>query len=150
VTGTLVIMRGLPSSGKTTFARSWVAENHNVRTRVNRDDLRAMMNEGAPHSPEAERRIINARDALITSLLRRNLDVICDDTNLPPRTLHQLRDLTVKTGTVAEIIDLTHVSLAVCLARNAARTDKSPVPEEWIRSMHERYIMQRVITSAEM
>lgn len=38
----LIITRDLPASGKTTWARSWVAEDPIHRTRVNRDDIRAM------------------------------------------------------------------------------------------------------------
>lgn len=36
----LRITRGYPSSGKTTYARNWVAEDPEHRVRVNRDDLR--------------------------------------------------------------------------------------------------------------
>ena len=37
---TLLLTRGLPASGKTTFARAWVAESPTDRARINRDDLR--------------------------------------------------------------------------------------------------------------
>ena len=39
----LVITRGLPGSGKTTYARAWVAEDREHRARVNRDDIRQML-----------------------------------------------------------------------------------------------------------
>ena len=140
---TLVITRGLPGSGKTTQARAWVAEDPANRARVNRDDLRAMVYGGTQVAGPAEGRIIKARNALIRVFLASGLDVICDDTNLPSRTVSDLRDLARKCGATLEVRDLTHVPLEACLTRNAVRTDKLPVPEEWIRRMHAEYIAVR-------
>ena len=42
----LIITRGLPGCGKTTYARAWVAEDREHRARVNRDDIRAMLEDG--------------------------------------------------------------------------------------------------------
>lgn len=37
---TLTITRGLPGSGKSTWAKAWTAADPTCRARVNRDDLR--------------------------------------------------------------------------------------------------------------
>ena len=39
----LIITRGLPASGKTTYARAWVQEDPANRIRLNRDELRRML-----------------------------------------------------------------------------------------------------------
>jgi hypothetical protein len=41
--------------------------------------------------------------------------------------------------------DLTDVPLAVCVARDAARTDRPPVGEDVIRDMHRRYLAGRPV-----
>ena len=38
----VILMRGLPGSGKSTYAKKVVEENPNAFKRINRDDLRMM------------------------------------------------------------------------------------------------------------
>jgi predicted kinase len=139
----LLITRGLPGSGKTTFARAWVAEDRAHRARVNRDDLRVMLDHGQFVKGVTEPRVLLARDAVILSLLSRGIDTICDDTNLPQRTARDLAKLAKRPGAELTVIDLTDVPLATCLERNAARTDKPPVSEAAIKDMHARYLAGR-------
>lgn len=136
----LRITRGLPGSGKTTYAREWVGEDVSSRFRVNRDDLRTMADNGVWIEGVTERRIVAARDALIRELLRQQVSVIVDDTNLDSRTVGQLLALAKRSGADFELHDLTQVPLETCLARNAKRDDKFPVPEEAIRFMHARFL----------
>jgi predicted kinase len=140
---TLHITRGLPGSGKTTFARAWVSDDREHRARVNRDDLRLMLDDGQFVKGVTEPRVLAARDAAILSLLGKGVSVICDDTNLPQRTARDLAKLAKRAGAEFAVTDLTFISLDVCLDRNAARTDKPPVPREAIRDMHARYLAGR-------
>mgnify|MGYP003455142708 FL=1 len=39
----LILTRGIQGSGKTTWARQWVAEDPDSRVRINNDDLRNML-----------------------------------------------------------------------------------------------------------
>ena len=91
---TLHITRGLPGSGKTTFAKSWVAESPTTRTRVNRDDLRDMLfGARTGLTFEQEQHVTSASHALVRAHLRRGLDVITDDTNLRPRYVREWRKI---------------------------------------------------------
>lgn len=139
----LLITRGLPGCGKTTRAREWVAADREHRARVNRDDIRAMLDDSQYVKGVTEPRILAARDAAISSLLAKGVDVISDDTNLPQRTARDLAKLARRAGADLVVIDMTAVPLATCLERNAARTDKRPVPEDAIRDMHARYLAGR-------
>jgi predicted kinase len=139
----LIITRGLPASGKTTHARQWVAGDRAHRARVNRDDLRTMLDDGQFERGVTEPRILAARDAAILGLLGKGLSVICDDTNLPQRTARDLAALARRAGADFAVYDYTHVPLETCLERNAARADKVPVPEDAIRDMHARYLAGR-------
>lgn len=139
----LIVTRGLPGCGKTTYARRWVAEDRGRRARVNRDDIRAMLDDGQFVKGVTEPRIIAARDAAISSLLRQGVDVISDDTNLPQRTARDLARLAAHARAGLAVVDLTNIPLETCLERNAGRNDKPPVPEEAIRDMHARYLAGR-------
>jgi predicted kinase len=140
---TLTITRGLPGSGKTTRAREWVAENRANRARVNRDDLRSMLDYRVFEKGITEPRIIAARDALILGLLGKGLDVICDDTNLPQRTARDLARLAKRAKAELAVLDYTDVPVETCIERDAARNDKAPVGETVIRDMHQRYLRGR-------
>lgn len=139
----LSITRGLPGSGKTFYARQWVASDPGKRARVNRDDLRQMLNEGARIKGVTEAEVIAVRDAAITSLLRKGFDVISDDTNLPQGMARDLLKLAIRTGSDFEVTDFTDRTLGECLKQNAYRTDKPPVPEEFILDMHKRFLAGR-------
>jgi predicted kinase len=139
----LIITRGLPGSGKTTHARAWVAGDRANRARVNRDDLRAMLDDSAFEKGVTEPRILAARDAAILGLLGKGLSVICDDTNLPQRTARDLARLARRARADFCVCDYTDVPLETCIARDAARTDKRPVGETVIRDMHIRYLAGR-------
>lgn len=84
----ILILKGLPASGKSTFARKLLANQiHDMRgkwKRVNKDDLRSMIDDGY-WSKENESFIIKIRDNLIRQALLDGYDVVVDDTNLAPQ-----------------------------------------------------------------
>jgi predicted kinase len=130
---TLTLTRGLPGSGKTTWAKQ---QPRSVR--VNRDDLRVMLHGGRIGAGWAEIQVTIAQRAQVEALLRAGVDVICDDTNLRARSIRDLAELGVTAGAVVKIEDFTGVPVDVCVERDAARPD--PVGEDVIRSMYNRYL----------
>lgn len=138
---TLIITRGLPGSGKTYWATSWVAEDPHTRARVNRDDLRAMIHDGTFIKGVTEPRILVARDAAISALLRKGVDVVCDDTNLAQRTARDLLKLARRAGADFVVEDFTSAPLELCVQRDSKRD--LPVGEQVIRDMHTRYLRGR-------
>ena len=71
----LLITRGLPASGKTTFARKLQPGV----VRVNRDDLRLMLHGRRLFTEWAEGQVTRAQRATVESLLRSRADAIVDD-----------------------------------------------------------------------
>jgi predicted kinase len=136
----LIITRGLPGCGKTTYARAWVEADREHRARVNRDDIRRMLDHGEFIKGITEGRVLAARDALILGLLARGLDVICDDTNLPQRTARDLARLAKRGRAEFSVVDMTDVPWKECIERDAARADKKPVGGPVIVDMHTRYL----------
>lgn len=138
---TLHITRGLQASGKTTFAKGWVAEDPEHRARVNRDDLRTLMHGG--YSKATETQVAAARDALIVSLLRKGIDVVCDDTGLRQQVVRGLAALAKSARAGFEVHDFTDVPLEVCIERDAKR--ENPVGEAVIRDTWTRYLKGRAL-----
>ena len=141
----LVITRGLPGAGKTTYARKWVAEDPRNRARVNRDDIGVQLHgrrfyEDRELMQDTEKAITVAHHAEIRDLLRVGKDVICDDTNLPRRVARDLRNLAVAAGADFEIVDMLDVPLETVYAQNLKRLDTPAfVPESEIKRMAERH-----------
>lgn len=136
---TVTITRGLPGSGKTTWAVAQVKASGGRIKRVNRDTLREMADGGA-WSKEREGRIVDMELALVRRWTDQGLDVIVDDTNLPEKTMQMWRGFVLGelVGVDFQIQDFTAVSLAECLERNAKRAPN--VPEKVIRRMWRDYL----------
>jgi predicted kinase len=135
----LIVTRGLPGSGKTTYARTLQPRV----VRVNRDDLRRMLHGGRFLTQWAEWQVTIAQRAQVEALLRAGTDVCVDDTNLRSRTVREWARMAASLGADFQVYDFTHVPLDECLRRNAMRPLEERVDEDVIRSMHERFIAGR-------
>ncbi len=142
---TLFITRGLPGSGKTYWARQYLAERQRGTViRLNRDDLRRMglpTGYGAPE-PTPERAVTVIRDSALSALLAGGIDVICDDTNLRGKWVQGLLRIADGAGAVVEFVDFTEVPLELCIERDAGRHGVERVGEEVIRLMHRKFLAQ--------
>ena len=134
---TVTITKGLPASGKSSWAKAQVEKNGNVR-RVNKDMLRGML--GGKHNKKVERIVEDARDAAILSALAQGFDVIVDDTNLAPKHEKHLRDLT--RGKAEFVVNDSFLSVPVeeCIRRDAQRA--TSVGKDVIERMHRDYMKQ--------
>ena len=118
---TLVICRGLPACGKTTWARAWVAGEEATRARVNKDDLRRLLHDGVYLGRDTENTVNMIRDNTIRSLLRKRISVVSDDTNIPQSVARDLARIGREAGAAIEVVDMTNVSAEVCIARDHSR-----------------------------
>ena len=122
----LIATRGLPASGKTTFARTLQPSV----VRVNRDDLRRMLHGERLFTQWAEAQVTVVQRAQVEALLRARADVCVDDTNLRSRTLRDWAELAARHGADFEVHDFTDVPLDECLRRDAARPAADQVGED--------------------
>lgn len=82
----LTLTRGVPGSGKSTWAKLWVDEDPENRARINRDDYRLMLfNEGGVLDNKQEQAVTKAQHGAAKALLDAGISVIVDDTNLNAR-----------------------------------------------------------------
>ncbi|MEU4687666.1 AAA family ATPase [Actinoplanes sp. NPDC023714] len=135
----LLITRGLPASGKTTFARKLQPDV----VRVNRDDLRRMLHGARLYTQRSEAQVTQAQRAAVEALLRARGSVVVDDTNLRAKTVREWAELAARFDASFEVHDFTGVPLDECLRRDAGRPGDERVGEAGIRRMHERYLAGR-------
>jgi predicted kinase len=79
----LLMLSGLPASGKSTLAKKLVKESGNIG-RVNRDDLRAMLF-NSEWSGKREGVVVECEKAIAKVLFQNNMGAVIDDTNLSKR-----------------------------------------------------------------
>ena len=130
---TLLMLRGLPASGKTTFAEEISRNGRFVR--VNKDDIRE--GQFPNYKPRDEREVVRIEDRMIEEALSEGKSVVVDDTNLNPIHERRLRNLAEAHAVELHIKDFD-VPLEECIERNIKRGMK--VPTSAIVAMHNKYI----------
>jgi predicted kinase len=115
----VILTRGLPASGKSTWSKQHVQISNGSVKRVNKDDLRSMLDSDA-WSKSNERFILELRDQIILMALEAGRHIIVDDTNLNP--VHWFH-ISALVGDKAQVLlkDFMDVPVAECIARNKAR-----------------------------
>lgn len=134
----LLMLKGLPASGKSTYARELVDKGW---WRVNKDELRAMVHNGA-HSKHKEKFIIHWRDELIKDALGGENNVVVDDTNFNPvhRAHFQAICEVMKYQFEEKFFD---VSVEECINRDLKRLNS--VGEKVIRDMYNQYLRPKPV-----
>ena len=132
----LLITRGLPGSGKTTFARKLQPGV----VRINRDDLRWMLHGGRLYTQHTEAQVTRVQRSAVETVLRAHGSVIVDDTNLRARTVREWAETAARFGASFEVHDFTDVPVQECVRRDAGRPENERVGEEAIRRLHDRYL----------
>ena len=135
----ILMLKGLPASGKSTFAKELVANDHSWK-RVNRDSLRKMF--AQDFNEKDEKLILRIRDHIITEALKSGYNVVIDDLNISPKHEKRIRSLISK-DVEFEISDsFLSVPLNELLNRNANREDS--VPEKVIKDLYAAHIDKTV------
>lgn len=137
----IIMMRGLPASGKSTWAKQYQKDSPNT-IRVNKDELRAMLHNSV-HSKGRENFILAIRDSIVMRAVSEGHDVIVDDTNF--NSIHQsaLESLARILGAEFEVKDFTDVSLEECIKRDQKR--QNYVGEKVIKQMYNQYLKPKIV-----
>lgn len=133
----VIILKGIPASGKSTYAKQLVKDNPGMYKRVNRDDLRMML-DGYQFSKSNEKFVKKLRDFIIEEGLMRGKHIIVDDTNLSESNIDGIREIakahTEKTGHPVRIEEkLFEISAEEAIKRDSKR--ENPVGEKVIKRM---------------
>ena len=128
----VTILKGLPASGKSTWAKSQ-CDNNTIR--INKDDLRNML--GGDFSKWKESLVLELRDRIIQESLDSGKNVIVDDTNFHPKHEERIRDI-AKLFDVEVEIKMFDTPVEECIKRDQKR-DK-PVGKSVIMDMYRKYV----------
>lgn len=136
---TVIALRGIPGSGKSTYARERLLgdEPDGTVVRINNDELVDMLfNSGWRRQPGIAEILKDTREALLKLYLQTPLieTIIIDNTNLNVRTVAELQKITLRFGANFVVNDtMLRVDVETCIARDAVRP--RPVGGDVIRKM---------------
>lgn len=135
----LLVLKGLPASGKSTYAKQLVAEQGYVRT--NKDTIRKEMF-GEDYKRKDEKKVVKERDRQVREALTQGNNVVVDDTNLNPIHIKELAKIAQEFNTIFEVDDsFLDVPLAECIERDKNREDS--VGENVIRGMYHEFVKKK-------
>jgi len=134
---TVLVLRGIPASGKSSFARQWLSQDPYNRARVNRDDIRMATFGRYELPPELESVVTKIEHATIKALLASGKSVVVDNTNLRAKYLKPYLQMAHDANVTVLHKDFP-IELKEALARNSAR--ERVVPENVIKRMHDSFV----------
>lgn len=137
MTQKVIILQGLPASGKSTWARAHVLANPGWK-RINRDELRRMVDAGK-YSKSNEKLIRQFRDDILRECLSSKYSIIIDDTNFEQYQIDHIREIAREFDVPVEK-KIFYVDPVECIKRNDLRSEEERVPESVIWEMYEKYV----------
>jgi len=139
----ITILKGLPASGKSTFAKEQLKKDPNTK-RVNKDDIRAML-DNSRWSKANEQFVLRIRDIIIQEAIDNGQNIIVDDTNLAPKHIERIKEIAKMASfkTTVEINDsFLSIPMEECIERDLKRPNS--VGEKVIRNMYNQFIKPQI------
>lgn len=137
----VIITRGLPASGKSTWADKYIAQNPNF-VKIEKDDIRKkqdLFKDGIyKHKRGDEDIVLRERNRLIRQALSTGKSVISSDTNLAKKHITKITNIANEFGAKVEIKDFLDVPIAELIKRDSKR--QNSVGEQVIRQMFHQYV----------
>ena len=131
----ILILIGIPASGKSTWAKDYVRRNSNW-VRVSRDDFRMMLKTSQLCENKVENLITSLVKKTINSCLGKRLNVIIDNTNVKKKYIEEIiEDFRYQADINYRVFD---ISLEKAIERDSKREAK--VGSEVIERMHNSYL----------
>lgn len=145
MTASVIICKGLPGSGKTTWARREIGKNNGRAKRISRDDILSMLDNGIGTEPNKEF-ALNIRDRIILQCIRNNLVAIVDDCNLNPIHEIHIRKL-IGPNVPVDIKDFTNVDVQTCIDNDVKRSIGQPKGEATIRRLAKEWERWKLLST---
>ena len=108
----LILTKGLPASGKTTWAKEYI-QKYPETANLCKDDLRLQLGS----TNKREKRVIQVRDLLTVHYFGLGYSVIWSDTNLNPVHIRRATELAEQHQAKLVIQDFTEIGRASCRER---------------------------------
>lgn len=128
----LLFLKGLPASGKTTYAKELEREGW---ARTNKDDIRK---EYFPdYTFKDEKSVVYIEESEIRAELREGNNVVADNTHFNPKHQERMESIAKEEGAEFQVLFID-TPVEECIKRNRKRANS--VPMEVILDMHRKYI----------
>jgi predicted kinase len=142
----VIITKGLPASGKSTWSKEMLRKMPSMYKRINKDDLRMLLDNNH-YSKSNEKFILHVRDWLIQEALKDGKHVIVDDTNLHPKHEARIREIVTEHNKMFEDNVEVEVKWFEISVEEAIRRDLNrpvSVGERVIRQQYEQYLRPKI------
>lgn len=133
----IILTRGIPGSGKSTWAKKWVEEDPTHRVRWNNDDFRRML--GLYWVPERENLVSIVMSDFIYYAMTLGYDIVIDNMNLNKKYWDFIQDQinSLNKRYTLEFKDFFDVSLEECIERDSKR--EHSIGEKVITETYNKY-----------
>jgi len=137
----LIVLQGIPASGKSTYARKMAKANPDKYVIVNRDNIRSML--GEYWVPKREPLVTEIEKQMVIAGLGAGYTVLLDATNLNPKALRDWKHMAEDYEFEIEYVEFK-ISLRKALWRDWWRGFKGGrrVGTKVIRRFYERYYVE--------
>lgn len=132
----MLILQGLPASGKSTYAKEWVNQDPKHRVRINRDTMRLMLN--PIYSMDHKNLVTDILDFALNNILAHNYDVVIDNMNLSKKYVDDLEAKAKEANYEIVIKSFKDVPLDVCIERDSKR--ELSIGKSVITALHKKYL----------
>lgn len=85
----VIVLRGIPASGKSTFAKKWVKESPNDRVIISKDSIRSSF--GIYWVPNREKLVEDVEILTIRLALTNKFNIVVDSTNLNKKYVDRIK-----------------------------------------------------------
>jgi predicted kinase len=133
----VILIKGLPGSGKSTWAKQLLNENPNSYKRINNDDLRKMLDNNQ-YSSDMEKFIKKAVNVLVLLALEEGKHVILDNTHLSENSINRIKELVKGKAEVVIEDKFLDVPLETCIKNDLKRFDS--VGKDVIVKLYEQHL----------
>lgn len=146
---TLLLMRGAPGAGKSTWIKNHNLEQYtlspdNLRVLCSSTELQADGSFKITQDRENENQVWKILFNLLEHRMSRGEFTVIDATCSKTRDMQQYKDLATQYRYRMFIVDFSNVPLEVCLKQNLMRPEEKHVPEEAIRNIYARFATQQI------
>lgn len=146
---TLLLMRGAPGSGKST----WIKNNNLEQYTLSPDTLRVMCSSlelqptgdfKVSQDGNNEKVVWNVLFTLLEHRMEKGEFTVIDATCSKTADINRYKELADQYRYRMFIVDFTDISLETCLAQNKMRPDYKQVPSEAIKNIYARFATQKI------
>jgi len=116
----ILVLQGLPASGKSTFAKQHVNEADGNYIRVNKDDLREMLFPGLKWHWKREKEVVEIQTQMVKTALKNGKSVVVDDTNFNEGHIKRWQEMAKSHQATFEVKKLD-TSVEECIVNDRGR-----------------------------